>query len=416
MWVVGGVAACGLRPGAGWAALLVTALLLLHQVSTAHAHGSPPAVHGPVAVQDGAPWLVRLNEGHAIADGTGFRFLCPAAFGRELPPLAIQDAERVFVVGATDLHLLEPDGTVRDTAQAELSDGSVVALARLADRAYALRFLPDGSEVVQLDRANSVPLWKDTLGWVSMVAHGEDLIVARVEADRLSWQRVGLDGPADPLGTATLPALQPVVYLRSAGGLLFASVVADRYSLWRLDAAGATQLFESEAPIEGPVALGSGELRIASRGEPLRLVGDTAEPVAADFGPTCLESLQGRAFGCASEVLWDLQSEREVFTLEGLAPPWSHEPDASRCEAQWLRYRADLINRGLMPRDSSDAGADAPARAPTPPAASSGCACVASGARSSRGLGALFGLPGLLSVWRLSARSRLRAGSGTRRS
>jgi hypothetical protein len=408
----------GANRGGAAVAVQVAATLLLGG-STARAHGSPPAVQGPVAMQEGAPWLVRLNEGHAIADGAGFRFVCPAAFGRELPPLAIQDAEQVYVVGAEDLYVLQPSGVVRDTAQAELSAASVVALARLADHAYALRlrFLPESSELVRLDPTDSVVIWRDTRSWVSMVAHGDGLIVARVEADRLSWQRVGVDGTAQPLGTAVLPALQPVVHLRSAGGLLFAFVIAERYSLWRLEAAGASQLFESEAPIEGPVALGSGELRIASHGEARRLTGDTTEPTAAELELTCLESLQGQPFGCASEVLWDLQSEREAFSLERLAPPLPHGPNAARCEAQWLRYRPDLINRGLMPADSSagDAGNDASTPASEPPPAA-GCDCQASTARSAGGLGALFWLPWLWCALRLSARSRLRAGSGTRRS
>lgn len=66
-------------PGTGARLTLATVLALAE--TNAHAHRAAPAAVSVIAADEAGPSIVRLTSGLAVRVGTGFRYVCPSAWG-----------------------------------------------------------------------------------------------------------------------------------------------------------------------------------------------------------------------------------------------------------------------------------------------------------------------------------------------
>jgi hypothetical protein len=330
------------------------------------------------ARDDEGPRVVTLSEGLGIRLSSGWYWICPSAFGQELaPPAQSVDGKRTFVVGENDLFVLESDGAVVAQSRPDLSRQSVVELALLGDRIFALRSSADASDIVALDAPDAGPIWGDTAAYQSISPDGDSLWVARVAGTVGYLVRLGPDGSTrETLTFAVNPGDRPVRVQR-VGGAAYLNMVTSMAggTLSRLDADSGTPalVLSSPQPISGPVTTG-GTSAWAVSDTLLQTIGqDAAAPVSTGYAVSCVAGSAGAAVLCAGTRLLGLAPagpQGELFRLASLVGP-APFPDAGPCAADWEVFRWDLSRAGVTVLAAPDGGSGTAPAAAT----SSGCGC-----------------------------------------
>lgn len=362
-----------------WLACAIAAALASVGVPAA-AHGPPASVTGIAARDDAGLRVVTLSEGLGIHLPSGWTWICPAAFGQELmPPAHSLDGKRTFVVGESDLFVLESDGRVVAQSRPDLSRQSVLELAPLGDRLFALRFNGDASDVVALDAPDAGAIWHDAASYQSITPDGDSLWIARTDGATGHAVRLAVDGSVLEDFTFPVNAGDRIARVHRGGGAVYVNTVTSAAggSLVRVDPEGGapTVVLSSAQSISGPVSTGS-SLWAVSDATLHAITEDAATPLSTDYPVSCVAGEGDAAVLCAATQLRALDPsgpQGKIFDLAALVGP---EPfaDAGLCSAEWEVFRWDLSRAGVtVPDVAPDAGSGV-----TPSAgSSSGCAYAA---------------------------------------
>jgi hypothetical protein len=350
------------------------------------AHGPPAAVNGIAARDDAGPRVVTLTEGLGVRLQSGWRWICPSAFGASpslMPPAQSVDGKRTFVVGEYDLFVLESDGEVVAQSRPDLSRQSVLQLAPLGGRLYALRFTGDTSDIVVLDAPDAGAIWHEEVSYQSITPDGDSLWVARVVNTEGYAVRLTADGSVAETLTFAVDAGDRIVGVQRVAGAVYVNSVtaAAGGTLVRLDPDGGMPalVLSSNAPISGPVAAGGSSAWAASDLSLQAISADGATPHPTAYPVTCVAGAGDAAILCTQTQLFGLDStgpQGEIFNLASLQGPQPY-PDAGQyCSLEWEVFDWDLSRAGVtVPLDPADAGSGM--------AASSGGGCAVARDRQS---------------------------------
>jgi len=346
--------------------------------SVARAHGGPPEIERVVAVDQGGPWLVELSEGFALRsqqDGS-WSFVCPAAFGADLPPPAVAVArDDVRVAGATDGYRLNELGVVSAENRQDLASSRVLALGALDGGLLVLRLRPPqdtggarGTDLVLLRGEAEATLFEAPELWSALAvlptSDGPQLWLARIEGQGVELLNMSAGGEAGARQLLARPASPASIRLSTAGDHVFLHIL-DSGGYW-LRYVGSRDAFapaepellvSSTSPVRGPAAIG-GEVLLTRDEELVRITDGGVVPVdhaIAGARLTCLDS----EFACAQSRLYaneqvaaagGFRPEDALLDLARLgAPVLSIEDSELRrhCSAQWLVFQADLVRVGI---------------------------------------------------------------------
>lgn len=353
----------------------------------AAAHGPPAAVIGVAAKDATGIRVVALTEGFAIRLDSGWRWVCPGEFGLDgefglelAPPALSLDGQRTFVVGQSDLFVLESDGSVVPEHRPDLSRQSVLQLVAVGGRLFVLRLLTGGTrDIVPLDAADAGSIWHDTVPYDSLSADGDALWVARVEGAKGHAIRLARDGTVEESRTFSVQQGDRIVRVERIAGTLYVTAVTalSGGTLRRVDDADAgaedVVVLSSDAPIAGPVPAGAASAWAMSDATLQAITSGVATAYPTSYPVTCLGTFGDAEYLCAQTRLLALDStgpENELFNLSAIQGP---EPESlsADCKAQWDVFRYDLGRAGVtLPRNDPDGGSVVPVLHPV----SSGCA------------------------------------------
>jgi hypothetical protein len=370
-------------------ALMVISLTF---ASAARAHGGPPEIERVIASDLWGPWLLELSEGFAFRseqDDDTWSFICPAAFGADLPPRAVTTAREVwlgrevFVSGATDLYRLNMLGQATAENRPDFASSRVLALAALDGGLLALRVqLPReaggtrGSELVVLRNNVQETLFEDAELWSALLvmptSDGPIMYLARIAAQGVELLLLSADGAPRARQLIARPA--------SPSSVRFATV-AENVFLITLDNSGYSLLYValraelvptvelvsgSTRPIRGP-ALWGGEVVFTKDDQALRLTSDAGVvPSDSPYNDPTLSCLD-LEFACAQSRLYaneqvqaagGFDPDAAIFDLAELGDPISIEDSELNqyCSAQWAVFRADLVRAGIVEGGLADGG------------------------------------------------------------
>ena len=331
------------------------------------AHGPPAAVNGIAARDDAGPRVVTLTEGLAVRLESGWRWVCPSAFGASpslMPPAQSVDGKRTFVVGQYDLFVLESDGQVVAQSRPDLSRQSVLQLAPLGGRLYALRYTGDASDVVALDAPDAGAIWREEVSYQSITPDGDSLWVARVVGAVGYAVRLTVDGSVAETLTFAVDEGDRIVAVQRVAGAVYVNAVtaAAGGTLVRLDPDGGTPalVLSSNAPISGPVAAGGSSAWAASDLSLQAISADGATPRPSAYPVTCVAGAGDAAILCTQTRLFNLDStgpQAEIFNLASLVGPEPYPEAGQVCSLEWEVFDWDLSRAGItVPLDPADAG------------------------------------------------------------
>lgn len=382
------------------------------------AHGPPAAVTGLTASRPDGVAVVAATEGLVQRAGGTWRYVCPVQFGDELSPPALSvDGSRTFVVGQDDLFVLDADGSVSAQARPDLSRQFVLGLAGVEGRLYASRFADGQTEIRQIEPDTGAPLWQNAGPYDALTPALDGFWVARTEGTMGHATHIDTRGQStDERAFAVTPG-DIVGRVEEARGTLYISLLTSGLSGKLLSVgadAGATVLAETNAPVQGPIALADGSVFVAADGVLDALGASGVSPVAAARA-TCVGRLGDLGYLCSRTRLLSLAASgpgSTLFDLAAIRPPELAlvRPDVrDACTVQWTVFRNDLRAIGALgPADAGlpppEAGTDAP-----PQPSSGGCA-LGRGAGRRQSSGAVPGAVALLlSLRRRRARRSARA-------
>lgn len=379
--------------------------------ATARAHGPDLAVTEVLTWISGAdngaprPGLVRLTRGAAWYDGETLRFLCPAAWGGPQSPLMAVLDDQVWLGGLMGPAHLGSEGTLEEPG----GSGAIQALIGGKFRALA----SDGIDVLALTTGGA--LWRIAPGAPTelatstpypdhLVAIGRGRWVLAVEDQgTLTLSRVAIDGlaieHAAPFLTSPYRATPTLLWLAdpdpiaATGRLWVRGATSDGF---RLDRVAFTEHGDAEMvpvatssePIFGPVML-DGDTYLVLGGQPLRLIGDTLEPLPETPRLFCLHAHPALGLlACVGTDLFRYDPATGVgallLSLSMLRPPTLDGLDATErfgCQADWIDAAKDA---GLPPELESPAEAEGDSAPDSvesdvavAPSASSGCTASA---------------------------------------
>ena len=345
-----------------WTRSLAIPLALWACTSKVRAHGDPPAVTDLLSVDAEGAKVVSLTEGLAVRLAEGWHFVCPAAFGSALPPLALSaDGSQTWVVGAEDLFLLDGQGQVHAQGQSELDSATVVALAADRDSVYALRFAAEGSEVVRLEQDQAAVVHVGNEPWTSVAFDGRSLWLSRLDSDSLRLLELSPEGDQRDLQSIVLEGAWLSARLRAASdGLYVALRNNQEYRVAAVEPGATRPLFTAPVPIEGP-AHNEGGGWLSSGGALMRLGSDVPEPFELEDRITCLGNWHEQAFVCDQtrmRALDEAGPSGTLFELAELQGPLPSEEGAElsrECRDQWTLFRGDLGRIGI---DVADGGVE----------------------------------------------------------
>ena len=393
-----------------WCASAVVAALA-GVARPAAAHGPPAAVTGIAARDDAGPRIVTFTEGFGIRLGSGWRWICPSAFGEGpalAPPAQSIDGKRTFVVGAYDLYVIESDGEVVAQSRPDLSRQSVLQLAPLGGRLYALRFDGDASDIVSVDEPDARAIWRDGVAYQSITPDVDSLWVARVVDAGGYAVRLATDGSVAETVTFAVDVGDRIVRVQRVAGGVYVNAVTSAAggTIVRLDPDGGPPalVLSSTAPVTGPAAAGGSSAWAASDLSLRAIVGDGAVPDPTPYPVTCVANSGDAAILCAQTRLLDLDStgpRGEIFNLANLLGPEPYPDAGDDCALEWEVFAWDLSRAGIT---VAAAPASAGSGGMAPAGSSSGCACTV--ARNSDSPGAPIALAALLVARRRSRKRR----------
>lgn len=337
---------------------------VLGAAGSAAAHGSPASVLGIARVSaDGRPHVLRLSEGLALSVNGALRYVCPALFDSDEPPRAVALASGDMVVATrSDVFLLADDGTVTPYPDSGAHTGLITALEGNGEDAFLLRTLDDRSELVRLDGEHAQVLATLAAEYSSLAVEGDALLVAGMSAggrvlqrglrtdgkDREQWSAEAI-GPLDTVAVYARIAAQRPLLVVVAGSELGAELV-------RIDDGGRyTPLQRASSGISGPI-VADGRVLFAFDGRLAELREDEVSVHESETITTCVGRSGALAYACANTELLSLEGDAagaRLFSLEEIGAPALDALDhelAERCALQWLRFRADLVLAGVMPR------------------------------------------------------------------
>lgn len=369
------------KPAVHRAALLVVTAW----AASAGAHGPAAAITGVAAARGGVPTVIQVSEGLAVAEGTGFRYVCPTQFGNELSPPALSlDGASTFVVGAEDLYTLATDGTVAATHRPEFSRHTVLTLSAVSGRLYGFVFAGGETRIVQIEPPLSAPLWTDARPYDSLSAEGDGFWMGRAEGAIGHAMHVDLGGSAAPERTFPIEGGSMVARVVAAGDDLYVALITGDLAgrLLTIGPDGGAAVLTANAPLQGPVVLDGGAV-VAGVDGALESLGAGAPVALGSSVATCIGRSPGLSFLCSRTKLSSLGPsgpEALLADLAGLAPPDLDRvaPDLrDACTLQWKVFQADLRAVGVT-TGAADGGTPHPeggreSPPPTPPK-SAGCA------------------------------------------
>lgn len=336
---------------------VATLVCVLVVPSGVGAHGSAAAVTRVVGADADGLRFLALTEGHAARDDSGWRYVCPALYGQDVPGDGLSpDGVQLWLPGVGGLYQIDHAGRVTSQGHPELDADTVVGVAVVAGSLYLHRFTPTGAQVVHLRDGEPEPVWSDERVWHAMVAHGQGLALARADGTSLTVLLLDPDGSVAGTSTHALGDDNPSLRLRSAGGALYVLTTAgSTNALHRVGDAELVTVMDAEVAIMGPVQAG-GALIAASGNALVRLDDDTPTPLDTPQPVSCLTSYGGAAYACALHELYALDADglgARLVTLADLQPP--NDP-STECADQWTLFQADLVR--TVPGFDGDLAAD----------------------------------------------------------
>jgi hypothetical protein len=365
------------------AAVSAITTMMLAGTSTAHVVGPETGILGVVTCDEDGPSILRLTEGLAVRDGERWWYVCPALVGMDALPLAeAAPGGDSWVVGATSLFTLRPDGTLEERGPGLPDPSRVVALASGDSHVFALELRAEGSTVHRLSASGSTPILKGTDPWSLLAAGAGRLYLGRSESAGLDVLTVSSQGTELDRAFVPLDLASAVTRLRPAGEALFVSVRRENGDSLHVLSGSDAGALASPSPIWGPVATEEGTLWIATGGRLGRLDGSTVSEVSTAERITCVDEHAGHAYACAETRLYGLTEAGlggQIADLSSLDAPAGTPPgpEGAQCGAQWERFREDLIAAGALPtKTANPLESDASAAAvPTRGAIEVGGAC-----------------------------------------
>lgn len=346
--------------------------------ASALAHGPAPA---PLEVLEGgeAPRLVRTSIGLAIARGDGtYAYGCPSRWDSNERALAAANGDQILVHSAGVAYLSHDLGC---TFEPVTGDALYVTAAARAPSGFVLiaeDYPDDGDPTrshVLLLRDGSLEA-REVDGSVDGALAAGDVVWLAGAAPSPFVERLTTEGALER--TDLLPVDEPVRRLTpraaGAGTLWLAARTTDATRLWRVDE-GRIQPSPAADVVLGPVRVGARWLALFDgilHAQPIE-GGDWIALGEASW--TCLQALDGRAYACSLEGLFELTEggahpeAMHVFSMRQLGPPLACGTAAqvATCEREWAHFAGES---GWL--DS------APARSPSAPRGPIANGCAAS--------------------------------------
>ncbi len=374
-----------------WLSLLGIATAVLTPIGLAHAHGEPPQALSIVAIDDKGVRAVRLNEGLALREGGGFRYLCPALWGADIVTPALAIPAGPIVVGAdSGLFLVSADGRVERHPD-PVSAAATPTMTESSDGLFALQS-GDLYRVLKVDTDRVEVLWSGTERWYDLAAGDGFVYLVRLESNQLHELRLSPSGEVLHEQSAPAPEGTRSVLARVAGSrayiVAYASTLAAQ--LGRIEE-GAFVVVDSAQLLTGPIETGDGELLVAHDQQLFSFEDERAEPLEETGSVSCLRRNFGLSYACSLGGLRIVDAtglEESVFEVDQLREPdLAIVPEEMReaCTLQWQRYQIDLLSVGLQPRGLGDGGLPAAGTGPRDDAGPERPRRADSGCRAARG-------------------------------
>ncbi len=344
---------------------IATGFAIVSVTGTAHAHGGPPAALSVAAANDQGPTVVVLNEGLAALYRDRWSFLCPRLWGEadvssgKTPIACSADGIQTWVVGNDDLYAAE-GGRLVPQHRPDLSGLHVLSLAAHGEGLLGLRISDTGgSEIVRIGADAAPPLWASDDYWSSFAVDGERLHLARlVNEVEIAFVTLDLRGEVVRQSRAVMERVSARVDVQPTGGRLFAAVWdSTRSVLGVVSDDGFQKVLEGDGVLHGPQASPGGTVFVALDTRLMRENAGNFERTAETRAITCLGSWAGKPYACSGSELYWLRDDglgERFFHLEQFSgPPPEIVPEAAarECEFQWVLFRNDLMNTGLVPQE-----------------------------------------------------------------
>lgn len=334
-------------------------------VSTAFAHGGPPAALGLLAANADGAEVILLNEGLALKRPEAWSYLCPSLWGEvnqssgKFPLARSADGIETWVCGGEDLYLLRDQKLVAQM-RPEYRRNQMLGLANDAEHVYGLHYTGSGprmsTNVVRLRSDGDAAFWQSDLYWTAITADARGVYVARVAAEK-QLELVTLDksGQEVSRGLAMVPLTPPEIQLHALGERIYVTATDGTLSMFGyFEGSTWKEVLQDKLPIVGPQTSPDGTMWIAIGGVLQRVRDDKPEPVDETRIITCLEQWNDWHYACVGSDLFRLTESgvgERVFEMNNfhapdpkLVPPEAEE----NCAQQWVLYSVDATRSGLM--------------------------------------------------------------------
>ena len=341
------------RPGRR-AALILTVLGVLSTVTGgARAHIGPAAVRAVLAMEEGEPTILLLNEGLALRQDGGFHYVCPAIWGdSEMRDTVVVNGE--ILIGAdSGLWIFGPDGSARPHPEAAAAGGVPLITGASAEHLMQLRLDGDVTQILRADAEQVAIVWSSIARWDTMGVASDFVVLLAMNTGQIQLLRLATDGSELGQESAMGPetGLGPVARFIGERPYITLKRLLDDGS-WGVEVGlleeGAWESLAIAVTFVGPSLGPDGELLVSIDGQLSTFDDHELQALPLETPVNCIDDFEGFIYVCDSVGLREMTTDgpgEPLFELLELQPPLEAlVPEDKRvmCQQQWELYQQDL--------------------------------------------------------------------------